>query len=320
MLTMKQKIAVIGAFTTIGQAVLDNLSEEGFLPKDIYVLDSDIKNTTKIPYNYTMISIQPVEGFKFEKVSIVFLCTPTLLKEQKDDILRYGTYLIDCVGILDTGICIIPSLNIKKIKTSQEIINPTALTVTLAQVLEPIHKAYKIQNVETTALLSADEFGKNAVTSLINQTRSFYTKEPPEDGPFKKIQAFNLIPEVFPPLSRQTMSQLKSLLHFPISVYACLTPIFQGECYSITISISNQCSLRQFKKIFSKNGYCKIIDHLNPYLTMTPQDVIHSDFIYLTHISIIAHRPNTFHLWIVCDSVRTGSAANAVQIAKHLLA
>ena len=50
MLTMKQKIAVIGAFTTIGQAVLDNLSEQGFSPKDIYVLDNDIKNTIKVPY------------------------------------------------------------------------------------------------------------------------------------------------------------------------------------------------------------------------------------------------------------------------------
>lgn len=316
---MKQKIAVIGAFTTIGQAVLDNLSEQGFHPKDVYVLDNDIKNTIKIPYGNTMIPIQPLEKFTFEKVSIVFLCTPALLQELKEDILRYGAYLIDCAGILETGVCIIPSLNLKKLKTNREIINPTALTVSLAQVLDPIHKKYQIQSVETTALLSADEFGKPAVTSLINQTRSLYTREPPEDGPFKKIQAFNLIPEVFPPLTRRTTNQLKLLLHVPITINACLTPIFQGECYSLTVSLSQKCTLTQFKKIFVKNTTCRIIDDLNPYLTMTPQDVANSDFIYLTHIKTIAYKPNTFHLWIVCDSVQTGSAPNAVQIAKHLL-
>lgn len=319
MLTMKQKIAVIGAFTTIGQAVLDNLSEQGFSPKDIYVLDNDIKNTIKIPYGYDMLPIHPFNTFSFEKVSVVFLCLSTLLNEQKENILRYGAYLIDCVGISETGVCIIPSLNLKKLKTNREIINPTGLTVTLAQVLEPIHKRYTIQNAETTALLSADAFGKNAVTSLINQTRSFYTREPPEDGPFKKIQAFNLIPEVFPPLTRQTTKQIKSLLKFPITVNACLTPIFQGECYSLTVSLFQKCSLIQFKKAFFKSETCRVIDTLNPYLTTTPQDVSNSDLIYLTHINALAHRSNTFHLWVICDSVRTGSALNAVQIAKHLL-
>lgn len=316
---MKKKIAVIGAFTTIGQAVLDNLAEQNFAPKDIYVLDSDIKTVIKVPYGDTMIPIYPIETFPFEKVSVVFLCAPALLQELKEDILRYGAYLIDCAGILENGICIVPSFNLKKLKTSREIINPTALTVSLAQVLEPLHKKFKIQNVDATALLSADEFGKPAVTSLVNQTRSLYTREPPEDGPFKKIQAFNLIPEVFPPLNRRTVMQLKSLLHFPITIHSCLTPIFQGECYSLTVSLFQKCTLAQFKKAFYKNEVCRIIDDLNPYLTMTTQDTAHSDFIYLTHIKTIAHLPNTFHLWVVCDSVRTGSAANAVQIAKHLL-
>ena len=314
---MKRKVAVIGSLTIMGRALLDALSDKGLTPDFVHALDSRQNLGVKIPYGFDFIAIEDLDTFDFLKVSLIFLCTPALLSTYKDRAVNSGAFIIDCVGILEGTSCIAPPFCRRQKK--RLFLNPTTLTLPLLHVLKPIHTRFKIISAQVTALLSASVFGSPAIQLLMDQTRCLYTREEPYQGLFPKIQAFNLIPEASPILARQTTEQLKSFLHFPIHISTCLTPVFQGDAFSLSFVTHKECRIEQLEKLFQRNKYCRLISGISPDLTLSTQEAICGDSIYLMHISSVAGQPRTYHLWVICDSIRRGPIQNAVQIAENLL-
>jgi len=314
---MKGKVAVIGALTNFGRSLLDYLADNGWPITDVFALDRIEPKSVQIPYHHDFLDVLSMDTFDFHRVRICFLCLSAFLSDDREAILKSGAYLIDCVGILENASCIIASLNIKKSRKSRLILNPTALTIALTKILSPIHNYMPITDAQATVLLSAGLFGLSAVQDLVNQSRCLYTREEPEIHLFSKIQAFNLIPEISPALNRKTADQIKSLLHFPIVVSSCLTPVFQGECYSLTFTTKSKTSLKEIRKVLEQS--CQFDDSFAPDLGLSTQDILFANSLYVSRLSTVPFRPNTFHLWILCDSLRTGSIPNAVQIAQYLL-
>ena len=313
---MKGKIAVIGALTNFGRSLLDELARSGWPARDIVALDHT-KNHTQIPYQDDLLPVLSLETFRFHGIGLGFLCLPTLLSDDKDTILQSGAYLVDCVGILEDSLCVVASLNLKKCSKSRVILNPTALCITLAGALSPIHKHFSVKEATSTILLSAGLFGSAAIRDLIDQSRCLFTREEPQMSFFSQIQAFNLIPDISPALNRKTADQIKSLLHFPIAISSCLTPVFQGECYSVTFTTRKKTSLNEIRKVCEKN--CLLDEPFAADLGLSAQDVLVGDSACISRLSIVPFRPNTYHLWILCDSLRTGAIPNAIKIARHLL-
>ena len=315
---MKRKIAVIGSLTIMGRALLDSLSDRGWPLDSVYAIDSRSNLGVKIPYGFDFITIQDLDSFDFSKVSLIFLCTPALLSVYKDRAINSGAFIIDCVGILEGTSCVIPPFRRLSFK-NRLFLNPTTLTIPLVHVLKPIHARFKIVRATVTALLSASVFGNPAIQLLMDQTRCLYTREEPYQGLFPKIQAFNLIPEISPILTRQTTDQVKSFLHFPIQIATCLTPVFQGDAFSLSFTTHKECGLDDLKNLFQKNRYCRWISSISPDLTLSTQEAVCGDSIYLTHALAVASCPRTYHFWAICDSVRRGAIQNAIQIAENLL-
>ena len=314
---MKGKIAVIGALTNFGRSLLDYLAETGWPAKDIFALDPHTKPDIKIPYRDIFLPVLPLESFHFHQVRLCFLCLPALMTDDRDAILQSGSFLIDCVGILENAPCIIASLNLKEARKSRLISNPTAPTIALAQVLCPIDRRFGLQEAQATILLSAGLFGTAAIQDLVAQSRCLFTREEPQLNFFPKVQAFNLIPDISPALNRKTATQIKSLLKFPIAVSSCLTPVFQGDCYSLTFTTKTKTSLSDLHQVCMTS--CRFDNAFATDLGLSTQDILFGDTAYISRLSIIPFRRNTYHLWILCDSLRIGAIPNAVQIADYLL-
>ncbi len=318
---IQPSVAVIGALTHMGQSVLTALAERGFAAQSVYALDAHQNADTLIPYQEGLMTVSPLDSFDFTRAAVVFLCADTILAEYKEQAIRSGCYVIDCVHLFDNVPVIIPDLNMKDAvrAPNRQIANPTGPTVTLAQVLHPIHKAFHIRHVSVTALLSASEFGLASAQALIDQTRCLYTRLEPPKGPFNKVQAFNLLPEPDPCLTRRTMAQLRELVGIPVFVGSCLVPILLGECYAVSLATQKKCTGRQLCRLFQKNPCCQVLQKELDYITVTTQDVETEDKIYIEHVRDDVPPPHTLHFWVVSDSVRTGAAINAVRIAEHLL-
>lgn len=317
----KQSVAVIGALTHIGQAVLACLSDRDFPAARVYALDAHQNAGTMIPYCDGFLTVEALDDFNFADVELVFLCVSSILAEYKEEAAHHGCWIIDCAGLLTHAPVIIPSLNIRQAEQApnRQIANPTGMTVTLAQILSPIHRSFHIDYATVTALLSASEFGLESAQALIDQTRCLYTRQEPPLGPFRKIQAFNLIPEADPCLPRRSMKQMEQLLSFPTFIAGCLTPILLGECYAVTLTTRRPCSPKRLRRLFDKHPCCHVLAGEMDYITITTQDVETEDRIFIEHPTTDAASPHVLHFWVVSDSIRTGAALNAVKIAEHLL-
>ena len=315
------KVTIVGALTSIGRTILALMAEHDFPRDQIIALDEDRHVGVKIPYGDGMLTVNKMSILETQPVKIALVCRPSIIENYKENLLHLGTVFIDCCGSMKDGPCIVAPLNMNDFDKSKLslITNPSSLTVSLAQVLEPIHKRYQVRLAEALALLSAGEFGVDAIHALQDQARSIYTKEHPQIGPFQKIQAFNLLPAPCSALERQSMAQIKNILDFPVSLASCLTPIFQGESYSLVVSTRKSCSLEHLKDVFTSETWCKVVEDNGPAGAVTTIDTQMSDFIYLTRITSVPYRRNTFHMWVVCDSVKTGAALNAVRLVKHIL-
>lgn len=311
-------MALIGALTYMGRAILDCLADRGFSSDCVSVFDFQKNIDMQIPFGCDLIRVQPWDNI--EVTDVIFLCEPSLLADYKNELLNQSEYLIDCTGLMSEAVPVIAHLNMKDIlnKGMHAVANPTCLTILLAEVLTGIQKKMHIQSLDITGLLSASEFGTDAVECLMNQSRSLYTRENLTEGHFPKTQAFNLIPEVAPILAYKTVNQVKTLLKCPVTVSTCLTPIFQGQACSVTLILDDKCSLSQLEGLF-KNNHIKLVTELNPYITVTTQDVVYQNTVYVTHLRRIPYLNSAFHFWAVCDGLYSASALNAVQIAEYLL-
>mgnify|MGYP004650291407 FL=1 len=317
----EKKVAVIGALSTIGRAVLDSFAVRGFNADDIVALDVCPATEAQVPYGAGTLPLQGLDYLEHGMVQVTCLCLHSLLSEYSDRILRHSCHVIDCTGVLNDGMCVVADLNMDDyLKHPTHLIsNPTSLTVTLSQVLAPLQDTFGIRSAEATALLSAGEFGGPTVDALANQTRSFYTHEPIGEGPFGKVQAFNLVPEMCPSLSHQTTEQIRSILGLSLMVSACLTPIFQGECYLLTVQTERKCTPAKLRKALPEQSMCRVPEKMAPALTITTLDAIAGGYIYLTHFAPVPGHEHTFRCWVLCDSFRTGSALNAVLVSENLL-
>ena len=309
-------IVVIGALSSIGRSIVGGLAEAGYRARDIAALEHQGAAQRPITFRDQTLWTQPLETFSFAGARVAFLCTPALLSAYVIKMKQAGTKIIDCVGLIGEEPCIIPSLNIWQAYGRDVLLNPTNLTAVLAQVLAPIHERFDIREVAVTALLSAEEFGVAAGALLAEQTQAFCAGQQPAREDFQIWQAFNLIPEIYPTLNRQTADQMKALFHFPITLTTCLTPVFRGACYAITVTTRQKCSCRQLMALFRHHPVCRI---QSDYRLISTQQVTNQQVIEVAHIGCVPYRSNTFYFWALCDPVRVGAVANALGIAAYLL-
>ena len=81
---MKRKLAIIGALSAIGRAILDCLAAHGFSSSEIYAVDSCQNVGTVLPFRERLIQTVAMETFDYTSVDLFFLCTPTILAEYRE--------------------------------------------------------------------------------------------------------------------------------------------------------------------------------------------------------------------------------------------
>ena len=316
---MKGRVAVIGAVSTRGQMILKALADYHLPPKTIMALDYGKYVGNQIPYGVGTIPVQDMMTVDFQRSRVVLLCLSGVLRAYVDDIVRAGSIVIDCVGVVGEALCLLADKDRPIIPRGRIIVNPTDMTIALARVLRPIHQSFLVQSVEVTALLSAGIFGESAKQALSIQSREPSRRQSQIGGPFHLWQAYNLIPEMDPYPARQTIEQMKELFHFPLRVYTCLTPVFRGEAYSLNITTRKAWGPNQLKQVLDRSEGCRLYSDSLSDLPPTTADCVGSDTVLISQPQVVPFQEKTCHLWAICDSEACGSAIHAARLTRYLL-
>lgn len=207
------------------------------------------------------------------------------------------------------------------------LINPNQTVTVLAPILKAIHERSGLKRIVASTYQGCASGGKGALDELWEQTRAvFNMKDMPHDA-FQHQVAFNAVPQIGTMLEDGSSSieeritrELRSVLHIAelgISITAVRIPVFYGDSISLNVETEKALSIEDMYSLLE--SLPSSVVSTNPADFPMAIDVVSSTDLHIGRVRKDASAPHAYSMWIVADSVRRGSAVNAIGLAKLLL-
>ncbi len=198
---MGYRIAIVGATGSVGQELLNILSERNFPVDTLVPLASSESSGTHITFgNDKSLKVRDLESFSFRNTDIaLFAADNRIAANYAPKAARAGAVVIDNSSHfrMDNDVpLIVPEVNGEEIfgYTHRNIIaNPNCSTTQLVVALKPLHDQAIIKRVVVTTYQSVSGAGRAAMDELFEQTKAIYIDGTVERGGSQKLYA-----EAFP--------------------------------------------------------------------------------------------------------------------------
>lgn len=332
------KIAVVGATGVVGREVLSILaSSKKILKGNIVALASKESVGKSVSFgDLDTVTVYALETFvDFSSIDLAFFVSSYgVAKQYAKKFTENGSIVIDnssCFRMDDDVPLIIPEINgdqIAKIfhvtKKSKNIIsNPNCSVIQLLISLYELHKVAQVKRVVVSTYQSVSGIGKEGMDTLYNQTRSSYTFQNIDKGPFREEIAFNCIPYIGENemesgwtgeeiKMHKEAKKIMSDQHFEISSTCVRVPVFIGHSQSVNVEFHNEMNSQMAKEILYDSNIVHLFNDSTKILT--PKSAKGCDIVYISRIRDDYTQENTLSFWNVADNLRKGAALNAVQI------
>jgi aspartate-semialdehyde dehydrogenase len=330
----RMKIAILGATGLIGRELIRLLEDHTICAGDPALLASTISEGELIPFKNDEIQIKTVQGFDFSSVELVFCALPKeAAKTAIESAVKAGCKVIDLSGTTrqTNALPIIPELNASALKkVSSEggaIYSPEPAAIQLTLVLKALESSVHVKDIQTTVLYGTGRGGVKAMDELYNQSIGLVGGAGAEEmtgNLFPTQIAFNCIPMVGADEDGINTS-VESAVRKDVQAFAGVEPLvtaitipsFVGCSQSVVLKTDKHLLPQDVRNLLeSGSGIC-VIDDIGKGEVSTPFGSAETDPIY---VSRIRTGKDSIQLWISSDTLRKGSALNALQIAEALAA
>ncbi len=330
----RMKTAILGATGLVGREIIRLLEDHTLCAGDPIFLASTLSEGEQLPFKNDDVPVQTVQGFDFSGVELVFCALPEdAAVTAIEDAVKAGCKVIDLSGITrKTGaLPIIPELNasaLQKVATSSgAVYSPEPAAIQLALVLNALKSSVHTKDIQTTVLYGTGRSGTKAMDELYQQSIGLVGGAGAEGmmGELFPAQiAFNCIPMVGKTADGVQTSIEEAVKH-DVLAFAGVEPIvtgitipsFVGCSQSVVIKTDKHLMPGDVRNILEGNPNLRVIDNLEKGEVSTPFGSAETDPIY---ISRIRTGKDYIQLWISSDTLRKGSALNALQIAEAIAA
>ncbi|MBS0286984.1 MAG: aspartate-semialdehyde dehydrogenase [Proteobacteria bacterium] len=333
----KYDIAILGATGTVGQSMMEILSELEFPVNNLFPLASHRSAGEKVLFNGQSLAVQDVEKFDFSKVQIALFSAGASVSAKYAPIAaNKGCVVIDNTSQFrnENDIpLVITEVNpgdIAQYKNKNIIANPNCSTMQMLVALKPIYDAVGISRINVATYQSVSGTGKAAIDELAKQTQDLLSGRPTSSEVYPIQIAFNVIPhiDVFEPngYTREEMKMVretKKILHdsdIVVNPTAVRVPVFYGHSEALHIETKQKISANQARDLL-KNAPGIIVkdDPENKGYPSPAVEASGTNPVYVGRIREDISHPLGLNLWVVSDNIRKGAALNSVQIAQILV-
>jgi len=329
----KIDIAIIGATSPIGEAVLEQLKLRDFPVENLIPLDFEGDEDTTVEFAGKNIHVKNIAEFNFTKVSLVFLCQlDQSYQPMVDRILDANCRLVEIGSNLQNAPTVVADINADDdlLKQNQHIRSASGLAVVLSQLLHQINNNVSIKSLHFTALNSVSDKGKAGIDELAMQTTSLLNTRPIKPSVFRKQIAFNVMTDDgdvnttgFTTNELDIVDELQTLLFVGndsnVSVMPTFIhiPVFYGVSTDVHLELDNEMDIAVFESLLSANSNVEI--KTEDDLITPVSHAAEMDKIFINRIRQDLHNPRLINFWCVTDTIKSGSAINGVQIAEILV-
>lgn len=241
-------VAVVGAVSLVGEALIEVLEERAFPVTELHLLDDSEGVGHTVPFNGRNLRVGEADRFDFSRVQLVFLVAASaLLSECRIKALAAGCRIVDLSASIpvEQQLCMVPEVNgvlLDSLPEPRAIASPLPESVALAIALTPIRQQLDLHRVTVTACLPVSSRGSAGVKELARQTSELLNARPLEPRVFGRQMAFNMLAQAeavdaqgYGVQERRLVEELRQLLDMPelaVSVTFVQAPVFFGRASS----------------------------------------------------------------------------------------
>jgi aspartate-semialdehyde dehydrogenase len=327
-------IAVVGATTLVGEAVLTHLADAEINLGQIYLLSSGESVGSEVQFKYQDKIVTDVDAFDFSQVRIaIFAANADLAARMVPVAVAAGCVVIDTspqfrqdmsVPLIVVGVNEAMLTDIAKYPV---IASPCALSMHLALSLKPLASEFGLVSVNVSTYQSVSGSGKAGVDELAEQTKAIFSLNETENNVYAKRISFNILPQVGDLMDNgysieemKLVNETQKVLALPdlvVNPTAVRVPVFYGHGQSVQVMTSKPVSVGLSTALWQQQAGMLVADS-DDGVYPTPVDVVGCDDVFVGRIRSALGTQAGLNYWLVADNIHAGVALNSVRIL-HVL-
>jgi len=207
--------------------------------------------------------------------------------------------------------------------------NPHAVTIILSHIFHLVIPRFGLSRAVAFVLQPVSAFDEAGIEELAGQSASLLSSAAVRKKVFKEQIAFNLLSHTeapdadgFSPSERQILSEIGRVFQrpeFPLSLSIIQAPVFHTYAVMAYLELERETDIKALEDLFKSSPLFKV-PAAGKSCPVTSLSVAGKDRIYLGQIKKEPVAPRSFWIWTVTDNLTFGSALNAVEIGRGLLA
>jgi aspartate-semialdehyde dehydrogenase len=335
------RIAVVGASTLIGEALLEELRSRQVRYAALHVLDEERhlgRTLSGGTDDDRAPSLEDVAAFDFARADLVFFCGRAALAERYAESAAQRAWVIDGSAAFRTRPevpLIVADLNASALEAVRArgyglVALPGSASVALATALAPLHALAGVLRVDVATYQAVSGNGRAALEELAGETVAMLSGKTARGRAFGRQIAFNVIPQVDTFESdgvsreeRRLWEETRRVLNAPqlvINATAVRVPVFFGHSLAVHALCERPLSAAAASAALGTAAGISLIDADSAAQFPTPATLAMApDKVYVGRLRVDPTRDRALNFWIVADNVRKCAAHNAVSTAQILV-
>ncbi|MFA5937962.1 MAG: Asd/ArgC dimerization domain-containing protein [Sinimarinibacterium sp.] len=329
-------VAVLGADSMVGAAVLELLAERRFPVGEMSALVLDREEDATVEFAGTQLLLDDASGFDFAQVQLAFLTGDDerymALAERAADA---GCVVIDASGQAWRDLRVprvVANANAGALAGFNErgiVASPDRIVTVLLPVLDALHRSGGLVRVTATVLVPVSDAGRAGQEDLAGETMALLNARHYERRYFPQQIAFNLLGQVggagedgSTERERRVASELRELLNAPslqVGVQLVHAACFFGYAVAVELELEQVPERTALAEALRSTKGIELVE--NGDAADCPSPVVDATRSAVTRIARLRPGcgPRTLALWLTADNIRCAAALNAVASAEILV-
>jgi aspartate-semialdehyde dehydrogenase len=330
------RIAIVGASSLIGEAVIDELRARKFLFAELHALEDGRIAGAPVGDDDQKYPVGDVAAFDFSRVDIAFFCGRAALSERYAQAAAEHAWSIDGSsahrGREDVPL-VVADVNpqvLQRVGARGLIALPGSASVALITALAPLQAVAPLVRVEVATYHAVSGSGRGAMEELASETVALLSSRKAKGRAFGKQIAFNVIPHVdslddagVAREERRLWEETRRVLDcpsLPINATSVRVPVFFGHSLAVHAAFERPVSVAEALAALQAGKGLSVIDPQSSTEFPTPAAMAGApNKVYVGRVRADLTRETGLNFWLVADNVRKCAAHNAVSVAQILV-
>lgn len=321
-------IAILGATTLVGEAVLAHLATADMALGQVYLLGLGEAAGSEVRFKQQDKPVLEADGFDFSQVNLAIFAAGA------EAAVRYAPIAVAAgCTVIDTSPqfrqdadvpLVVVGVNESVLTGASKIIaSPCAISMHLTLSLKSIVSEFGLLSVTVATYQSVSGSGKVGVDELAEQTQAIFNLNETENNVYAKRISFNILPQVGDLMDNgysaeeiKVIEETRKILSVPelvINPTAVRVPVFYGHGQAVQINTIKPVSVGLATALWQQQaGLILVADEEG---APTAVDTVGCDEIFIGRVRTAMGSAAGLNYWLVADNIHAGPALNSVRIA-----